>query len=218
MSSSQSTKTSGGRGKQGSPGGIRGQGLGYLAAYVAIMIAEVLLAAILLLIDVTVSRPEAKDMLAMAIVSSASAIIAITYINMRGLAADVRSLSGVCERAKYFYLRDVIVCELPCGALMCVARQVKKAYISLVTAAMPARDSGDFYCVRYGEGALGGSGPTVFKGRLKALTFDGVVEGDGYAFSWSYSSTDELKGACKYVDELLGSAQALRPGDPARAG
>ena len=218
MRSSQSTKTSGGRAKRGGPDGIGGQGLSYLAAYVVIIVAEVSLAAVLLLIDVAVSRSEAKDLLAMAITSSTSAIIAVTYINMRRLAADVESLSGVCKRLRYFYLRDAIVCELPCGALMCVARQVKKAYVSLVAAAGPARDSGDFYCVRYGEGALGGSGPTVFKGRLKALTFDGVIEGDGYALSWSYSSTDELKEACKYVDELLRSAQALRPGDPARVG
>mgnify|MGYP001772638810 CR=1 FL=1 len=213
MSSSQSTKTSGDRARRGRLGGPEGLGRGYPTIYVIIIAAEILLAALLLaLVNVAVPKPELRGLAAAAVASSAAAIAASTYMGMRRLAADIRSLSGTCRRIGYFYLRDAIVCDLPCGALMCVARQTKKAYVSSVANAKPARDSGDFYCVRYEEGVMEGSGPAVFRGRLRALTLDGIIEGEGFAISWSYSSAEELNEACRYVSELLGLAPGFKAG------
>ncbi|MGC9072120.1 MAG: hypothetical protein ACP5HK_05435 [Acidilobus sp.] len=115
-----------------------------------------------------------------------SSVAFMVSLVRRGLhLARVRSLMlSRCEGVvRYNFKRDVLICtERRESSLkgLCYSAQEGRLYCVEVNGVSASSDPKDFYCVRFDEGVFEDKDDaSTYRGRLRVLTGEGVVEGIG---------------------------------------
>ncbi|MCG2881400.1 MAG: hypothetical protein L7G91_01750 [Acidilobus sp.] len=159
-----------------------------------------------------VSYREASLLAALAVVSTMAAFIALSFRRVRYLLKIEKVVASSCGgRVSYSFLRDVITCfEMGKGHFrgLCYSGQESRLYCVSAKPLGGSKDPGDFYCVRFEEGAFDPRNEGLFRGRLMFLASQQVLVGEGAAAVLKVAK-ERYKEGLEDCISLLKSAEAV---------
>jgi hypothetical protein len=182
----------------------------FLKAFLVPVIIDVIVALTSVWLVLTyVSYREASLLAALAIVSAMTAFTALSFRRVRYLLRIERVLASSCGgRLSYSFLRDVITCfevEKERFRGLCYSGQESRLYCVSAKLLGESKDPGDFYCVRFEEGAFDPRNEGLFRGRLMFLAGQQVLAGEG-AVAVLKVAKDRCKEGLEDCISLLKSA------------
>ncbi|NAZ31406.1 MAG: hypothetical protein GU352_01670 [Acidilobus sp.] len=185
----------------------------FLKAFLVPVIIDVIVALTSVWLVLTyVSYREASLLAALAIVSTMTAFIALSFRRVRYLLRIEKVLASSCGgRVSYSFLRDVITCfEMGKGHFrgLCYSGQESRLYCVSAKPLRGSKDPGDFYCVRFEEGAFDPRNEGLFRGRLMFLASQQVLVGEGAVVVLKVAK-ERYKEGLEDCISLLKSAEAV---------
>jgi len=185
----------------------------FLKAFLVPVIIDVIVALTSVQLVLTyVSYREASLLAALAVVSTMTAFIALSFRRVRYLLRIEKVLASSCGgRVSYSFLRDVITCfEMGKEHFrgLCYSGQESRLYCVSAKPLGESKDPGDFYCVRFEEGAFDPRNEGLFRGRLMFLASQQVLVGEGAVVVLKVAK-DRYKEGLEDCISLLKSAEAV---------